>query len=314
MYRSLNIEALGISGRQSELIELALTYRFNGLDLDIEAFTRQVEKRGQDIAARFMESAKKCNGLRSGTWNLPVRWHASEETFKSDLKRLPAIARSALGIGATRCVTNVMAGSDDLPLKENFELHTQRLQELADLLAPHQISLGVGFHAAAKAREGFAHQFIDKADGLMTLVKAVGASNVGFLIDAWNWYLGEGTVDMVRGLPIEQIVAVRVADVPKDVDAASVEVKARLMPAEEGTVPVVELLNALSENDYKGPVAAYPHVSQFKGVTRDRLVQKCSDALRSVWPGAEILEEEAAEAAAAEEAAAKNGEAKVPVT
>ena len=37
MYRSLNIDTLGVSGRQSELIELALTYRFRGIDVDVEA-------------------------------------------------------------------------------------------------------------------------------------------------------------------------------------------------------------------------------------------------------------------------------------
>jgi hypothetical protein len=35
MYKNLNTAALGITGRQSELIELALTYGFRGLDLDM---------------------------------------------------------------------------------------------------------------------------------------------------------------------------------------------------------------------------------------------------------------------------------------
>jgi sugar phosphate isomerase/epimerase len=206
-----------------------------------------------------------------------------------------------------------MAGSNDLPLKENFELHTRRLREIADLLAPHGIRLGLGFYAATKARKGLAHQFIDKADGLITLVKTIGAANVGLLIDTWNWHLGGGTVEQIAELPQAQIVAVRAADVPPIADVETIELTARVLPSLEGRAPVAELLNQLSENNYDGPVAPYPHVSQFKGVTRDKLVQQCSDALRNVWPGAEIQEEEAAEAeaAAAEEAveAGRNGEA-----
>lgn len=315
MYRSLNIETLGITGRQSELIELALTYRFKGLDLDIESFTRHAEKRGQEAASRFLESARNCTGLQVGTWNLPVRWHGSDEEYRAGMKRLPAMASGAAAIGATRCVTHAMAGSDELALKENFEFHTQRLQEIAELLAPHGIHLGVGFHAAAKARADFAHQFVDKAEGLITLVNSIDAANLGFLIDTWNWHLGGGTVDQLAELPQEKVVAVRAADIPADADADSIELNARLLPSPEGQVPIADMLDRLSEKKYEGPVAPFPHASQFKGVTRDKLVQQCADALRAVWPGAEIQEEEAAEAAAAAESeqAGRNGEATTAV-
>jgi hypothetical protein len=35
MFKNLSPEALGVSGRQSEMIELALSFGFKGLDLDI---------------------------------------------------------------------------------------------------------------------------------------------------------------------------------------------------------------------------------------------------------------------------------------
>ena len=47
MYRSLNVETLGVTGRQSELIELVLSYRFKGLDIDIEAFARQLNEKDE---------------------------------------------------------------------------------------------------------------------------------------------------------------------------------------------------------------------------------------------------------------------------
>ena len=56
MYRNLNLEVLGISGRQSELIELTLTYGFKGLDLDIGAIVKRVRTKGLDTAQRFLAS------------------------------------------------------------------------------------------------------------------------------------------------------------------------------------------------------------------------------------------------------------------
>ncbi len=58
MYKNLNSDALGISGRQSELIELALTHKFSGLDLDLAPLCRQVQSRGLEHARRFLDSAK----------------------------------------------------------------------------------------------------------------------------------------------------------------------------------------------------------------------------------------------------------------
>lgn len=288
MYRSLNIETLGILGRQSELIELALTHRFKGMDLDMASFANQVEQRGQEHVARFIESA----GIQIGTWQLPVRWEEDELTYKEDLQNLPAIANIAASIGATRCITDVMAGSDSLPLQDNFEFHRARFHEIGDLLAPHNIWLGLGFRAAVASHGEFAHQFIIEAETLLTLIKTVSASNVGLHLDTWNWHLGGGTVDHLSDLTADQIVAVRVADVPAGETAATIKLADRLLPSPSGVVPVAEILAKLSDMEYAGPVIPYLDISQFKGVARDKIVQHVADAVRSVWPVGDSAEED----------------------
>lgn len=45
MYKNLNAEVLGVSGRQSELIELAMTYGFIGLDVDITEVVKRTAPR-----------------------------------------------------------------------------------------------------------------------------------------------------------------------------------------------------------------------------------------------------------------------------
>ena len=46
MYRNLSPAALGISGRQSEIIELSLSYGFKGIDLDLVDFQQTVKTYG----------------------------------------------------------------------------------------------------------------------------------------------------------------------------------------------------------------------------------------------------------------------------
>lgn len=314
MYRCLNVETLGISGRQSELIELALSNRFKGLELDLETLARQVDSRGPEYATRCIDSAKKCPaGLHVGPWQLPVNWAAAETKIKEALTRLPALANVAKMVEANACVTNVLAGSETLPLKENFDFYAAKLTEVGELLAPHDIRLGVGFHAAIAAREeAMEHQFISKADELLTLLEMVKGDNVGLYLDTWNWHLGGGTIEMIEKLGVEKIVAVSVADVPAGAAAESVELAQRLFPDPSGVVPHADLLTKLHDLSFEGPVTPMPSMTQYKGVTRDKVVAKAAEALRSVWPGADLLEEAEAEAAESPDQAAGAAAEKKP--
>ena len=302
MYRSLNVDSLGITGRQSELIELALSNRFKGLEIDVEAFARSVETKGPEYATRCIDSAKKAVGLNVGVWTLPISWSADEETLKAQFTKLPALANAAKVIDASRCITIVEPASATLPLKDNFDFYAQKLNELGDLLAPHGVSLGVGFQAAAKAREGVEFEFVHQAETMLTLLSMLPGENVGLHLDTWNWHLGGGTVDQVLNLGVSKIVSITVADVPAGATADSIELNQRFLPDPAGVIPHADLLNRLHEAEFDGPVSTTPHISQYKGATRDKLIAKVATALRSVWPGADLLEEAEAEAAEAEAA------------
>ncbi len=302
MYRNLNVESLGVSGRQSELIELALTYKFRGLDLDMAAFAKQVELRGAEHAQRFLQSS----GIRVGGFPLPVRWQGDDEVFRADLQKLEAVATVAAEVGAKGCYTNVMAASDERPFQDNFEFHRARFSEIAEVLAPHGVRLGLGFLAPSHHRKDRQHQFISTADALLTLMKMVVGSNVGVCLDLWHWHLGGGTVEQVRELSADQIVLVRVADLPAGADAETATEEQRLLPGSTGVVPAAAVLKHLSEIEYGGPVTPYPHPKQFSGTTRDQTVLQTADALKKVWPSvvAAPLEAEQADQAETTEAAA----------
>ena len=283
MYKNLNTAALGISGRQSELIELALTYGFKGLNLDMGEIVKRVRVRGIDSARRFLESANMC----VGEFDLPINWEAEETAFRSSLVELKEIAEIASALGGSNCAATVKPISESLPYHENFELHRARFAEIGDILAAHNIKLGLTFLAAAYHRDGDSSPFIHQAETLLTLIKTIGNSNVGLVLDTWNWTVGGGAMDQLSDMPCEQIVSVRLADIRTDADLATIRDEDRCLPGDGGLVDCVAIVRHLIEHNYEGPCSIQPHPARFTGMTRDAIVQKASVRFDTIRKSAE---------------------------
>src|SRR4051812_4869169 len=119
MFRNLSAPALGFSGRQSELIELALSFGFKGLDIDLADFKQTVKTYSLQHARRLIDSAK----LKLGTFRLPIVWDEDDDRYKASLATLHDWAKLAAEVGFTRVVTTVAPANDLRPYHENFEFH-----------------------------------------------------------------------------------------------------------------------------------------------------------------------------------------------
>jgi sugar phosphate isomerase/epimerase len=284
MFKNLSSTGLGISGRQSELIELALTYGFRGLDIDMDHFVKQAQRRSMDHARRFIDSAKSfAGGCSIGSWKLTTRWQGDEASYKADLVRLAEIAEIAGKIGATRATALVEPASDTLAYHQNFETHRTRLAQMGDVLKQHGVQLGLDFSPIASRREGKAHEFIHDFEGLLTLIKTINHSQIGLLLDTFNWFVGGGGMDQLRELKVHQIVAVRIADVPASADKNQITEKQRVLPREDGLVDTDAIGKMLVDIGYEGPVTPYPHPRNFLGKTRELIVQQAADAMEHLW-------------------------------
>jgi sugar phosphate isomerase/epimerase len=176
-----------------------------------------------------------------------------------------------------------MPGSDDLPYHENFEQHRQRLSEMADVLAKRGIRLGVGFLAAPSHRQEQQYQFIRDAEALVTLIKSVAHESVGLMLDTWNWHFGGGNMELLSSVEVSGIESVHLADVSPEADASTITDEQRIMPRSDGGVNNVEMLTRLHEDSYDGPVTLAPHAKCFTGMTRDNIVQQCSNTFDELW-------------------------------
>jgi len=282
MFRNLSAAALGVSGHQSELIELALTFGFQGLDLDINEVATRAKLKGVDYARRLLQSAK----LRAGAFALPLDLEGDDAAFAQGLQRLGEYAQVAAEVGCTRALAAVQPASDKRPYHENFEFHRQRLAEVCRTLQKGGVRLGLTFRTAEALRKGRAFQFIHDLDALLLLVNMVGEANVGLLVDVWELFAGGGNVDTLRKLPAAQIVAVQVANLPAGVAAADLNENSRLLPGTEGAIDMPALLLALAEMGYEGPITPKPSRGLFQNQRRDTIVKEAGESLMRMWKAA----------------------------
>lgn len=282
MFKNLNPEALGISSRDSEIIELVLSNGFKGLDLNLAEFAEQVQSQGFAKAARLITSAR----LKIGSFALPVALEDDAAQHQKNLERLGALAEIAAQIGCSRATTMIEPGSDARPYHENFQFYQRRLAEAGEVLSKHKIRLGVGFLAPLACRRDKAFTFMQTADEMVLLLRSVGHDNVGLALDSWHWHLGGGKVDTLRALPAGSVVTVALSDAQADETSQSVEPAARRLPGEGGAIDNASLLTALAELGYDGPVTPLVGESHLASASRAQVVKQAAAALDAVWKAA----------------------------
>ncbi len=279
MYKNMNPSSLGVSGRQSELIELALTYGFRGLDLDVGELLKRATLQGVEEAAKYIRSGK----VEIGGWVLPVRLTGDEAAYQEDLGLLANLVETAKQVGLKYCTVDIEPASDSLPYHENFERHRERLAKVGELLGGQDICLGVALQSSPKLGEGMAHQFIHSAEELLTLIRNTGCEHVGLALDTWNWQVGGGGRDQLSELQGKQFVTLVISDVPDDADLSTIGPQERGMPSEDSLPEYGRLVKSLAERGYQGPITIQPHSSSLARMTRDQSVERCANALDQIW-------------------------------
>ena len=281
MFRNLSTVGLPLSGRPSELIELALSFGFDAMDIDILDFQQQADTFGVPHARRLMVSAR----LKAGVFHLPVELAADEAAFERDMKALPRFLELAEATEATRAVATIAPASDEHSFKDFFELHRTRLHTIGDLLAPRNIMLGLAIQPEAEAREGKANQFISSYEGLLGLV-AVAHERIGAVADAWALHVTGEPVEMIEKTPRGRLVEVRLSDAPREGAAASLGHAQRLMPGETGVIDSAAVLRHAKAAGFEGPVTPWADRATLAGRGREKIVRLAGDRLEAAWKDA----------------------------
>ena len=285
MIKNFSPRSLGINGRQSELIELALTYGFKGVDVDMPEMLRRNLRSETGDASKYLDAAKKAFEIKIGGFDLDLDLDGDEDAFTSQVGTLHPLADYAKELGADRAYICVPAATDRLPFQEYFDVQTTRLNQIAEVLSSRDIQLGVGFSAGKELEEGKEFPFMRNVEGFISLVKGLGAGT-GFYIDTWDWVVGDGAMDQLSELTADQIVAVRLSSIPTDVDVAKAESGQRVVPEAEGALDHTKLVAHLASIGFEGPISPGATSMSYKGQTRESIVQLGQQAIDGIFTAA----------------------------
>ncbi len=280
MYKNLCTDGLGVSMRQNELIELALTYGFNGIEIDMADMAGRAESMGHTFATQFVNSAS----VEVGTFGLPCDLGANDDEFANQKQRLELVCELAKSIEAKHCYINISPEHESLTYHENFEKHRARISEIADRMADVGTRCGLKLNAVAKG-EGM--QFIHKAEELLALVKTIDHDNLGCVFDTWHWQVGQFDKAELKSLDVNKITEFRFADPPENYDAKSVDPAQRLVPGTHPDSLWRESLAWLQDNQYAGPIALTAHVPVSTSNPGDNLFQRIAVVLDRMIAGQE---------------------------
>lgn len=282
MYKNLNATVLGVSGRQSELIELAMTYGFRGLDIDIVDLVKRTQRSEFEKAARYLLSAKM---LVSG-FETPIDLDSDDATFEKTLAQLPATLEIAGKVNARAGFLRLPAATDRLPFHEYFDVLLKRVDRIAEIFAANKVMLGLYFSTALENRENRQFKFIQDVDGFLAFFSACSNPSVGLVIDTFNWVVGGGTFEQLATIAGNRIAVLRLADAEVLPTVEEASLKMRQLAGTSGVIDNVRIVSILSKGGFDGPITAFGHASNFGGMTRDSIVAKSQDSLDNVLAGA----------------------------
>ncbi len=279
MEKVLNTAGLGVSGRQNELIELALTFQFDTVQVDMTDLIGRHDTMGKEFACQFLKSAK----INIGAFELPVNLNGSDEEFTKSCEKLDTIFSLCDTLKGKRCRISIATSSDE-PFQSNFERHRNRLYELGEKFAAHDMSIGLMLKSPAREKEK-GHKFIRSAEDLLTLVRTVGHKKVGLSLDTWQWRVSGGGMDQISDIDVAKITELMMADVSKNADPEKYTAADRVVPGEYDKSFSLDVFKALTATGFKGPVSLATHSVLFANTSRDRIVHRISQTLDRMIAG-----------------------------
>lgn len=126
-----------------------------------------------------------------------------------------------------------------------------RIGQIADLAAANGLIVVlefVGLHSV----DAPTHTYHDLA-ATLHLLDQVRRPNVGVLLDAYHWYLSDGTVDEIAAIPAGMPLFVHINDAPPG-NVAELDDSMRVLPG-KGVIDLNGFLGAIAARGYDGPVS-----------------------------------------------------------
>lgn len=270
--------AIGVRAPVPDLIELAADFGFESLAPDAAYLDSLDKSQLTDLQAVLKEK-----GLKWGAAGLPVDFRKNEATFQTGLKQLPKLAAALQESGVTRIGTWLMPRHEELTYVQNFRQHAQRLRECVVILNDHGLRFGMEYVGPktlwASARYSFIHSMAETKD----LIAEIGQPNVGFVLDSWHWYTAHETVEDLRTLTSQDIIACDLNDAPKGLQIDQQIDNQRELPSATGVIDLKSFLSVLVELGYDGPVRSEPFNAALNALENKAACEATANAMATAF-------------------------------
>jgi len=277
-YKNLAPGHIGVKANQQQALEYAVKYGFDSITPQLSEF----ENKSATEICEWVQMMKE-KSVRYGATGLPVEFRKDEERFQQDLVRLPKRAAVLRQMGASRMVTWIPPGHNELTYLQNFEQQKRRFREVAKVLGDNGIRLGLEFVGPRTSRAQYRFPFICTQLDMMELLEAIGEENMGLLLDSWHWYTSQGTVEELLRLSSEDVIHVHVNDAPSGIPVDQQIDNRRKLPLSSGVIDLKGFINALVKIDYDGPVECEPFDQELREMEDSAALQKTIESLNRLW-------------------------------
>ena len=277
MFTCLVCRSLCIEATQREAIVLAQRHGFDS----VEARADELARLSDDELARLLEEMG-AQGLRFGLAGLPIDLRRDAQRFAEGMRDLPRFAAVLQRCGVTRLGFSIVPAHDELTYAANFQQHVERVGAAARVLGDCGVRVGLEYCGTHTLRAGKRHAFIHTLPQLRELIAALGAPNVGLVLDSWHWWMSGSPAAELASLRREEIVAVDLNDAPVGIAPELLRDRQRELPGATGVIGIGPFLGTLRRLGYDGPVRAEPF--EFPGFQdgTEAVCARASGALRGV--------------------------------
>ena len=276
MYRSLNTEYLGIETDVETTVRLAQEGGFRGVDLSPKQ-TLEIQRDGlaEEIRAIFAKS----NLLPGYFTPTPRNFSVSDSDWERDIERLPDLCASMSAVGFQRTLIVMLPFDLSLDCNANFARHKQRVRQMAEILQPFDIRVGLEYIASLTRRKEFRHHFVHDLAGALSLREAVDRPNVGIFLDCFHWYCARESESDILSLDSSCVVGAHINDAVAGRSIDEQMAFERELPGATGLIDLQTFLGALKKIGYDGPVTCEPLCEELRRLSPREAVRRTAEAM-----------------------------------
>ena len=270
--------SIGVTANQMDTIAFAKQYGFESVEAHGGYLATRSPAEIDKVAAEVRNS-----GLVWGNAGLTVEFRKDDATFNDGLKQLPAVAKALQRAGVTRVGTWISPSHASLTYVANLKQHADRLRKVAAILGDHGQRLGLEYVGPKTLWTSNRYPFVHSMAEMKDLIAAIGARNVGFVLDSWHWYTAGETVADLETLRNEDIVCADLNDAPAGLAVYEQIDSRRELPLATGVIPVADFLNALNRIGFDGPIRCEPFNAPLRAMPRDQALATVAQSMKKAF-------------------------------